>query len=124
MGPPARIVVASDECYLELPWDAQPVTVLHPSVSEGSMRGLLAVRKHAGMMVPAPVQTALIAALGDDAHVAEQRARYGARRARLRPALQAAGWRVTQSAVHSGWSRSRTNVVLNTSRRQSCTLCY
>jgi succinyldiaminopimelate transaminase len=122
-----RIVVASDECYLELPWDAQPVTVLHPSVSEGSTRGLLAVhsmskrsnlagyraafvagdvalveellavRKHAGMMVPAPVQAALIAALGDDAHVAEQRARYVGRRARLRPALQAAGWRVTHS---------------------------
>ena len=122
-----RIVVASDECYIELPWDAQSVTVLHPDVSEGSAKGLLAVhsmskrsnlagyraafvagdvalieellavRKHAGMMVPAPVQAALVAALGDDAHVAEQRARYGARRARLRPALQAAGWRVTHS---------------------------
>jgi succinyldiaminopimelate transaminase len=122
-----RIIVASDECYIELPWDARPVSILHPEVCGGSHDGLLAVhsmskrsnlagyraafvagdlalieqllavRKHAGMMVPAPVQAALIAALGDDAHVAEQRARYGARRARLRPALQAAGWRVTHS---------------------------
>ena len=37
------------------------------------------------------------AARGDDAHVAVQRARYGGRRARLCPALQAAGWRVTHS---------------------------
>ena len=30
---------------------------------------LLAVRKHAGMIVPAPVQAAMVAALGDEAHV-------------------------------------------------------
>ena len=41
---------------------------------------LLAVRKHAGMIMPAPVQAAMIAALADEAHVDEQRARYGARR--------------------------------------------
>src|SRR4051812_41120098 len=37
---------------------------------------LLAIRKHAGMIVPAPVQAAMVAALGDDAHVDEQRKRY------------------------------------------------
>lgn len=58
---------------------------------------LLEVRRHAGMIVPAPVQAAGAAAFSDDAHVAEQRARYAARRARLRPALEAAGWRVTHS---------------------------
>ena len=47
---------------------------------------LLEIRKHAGMMMPAPVQTAMTVALGDDAHVAEQRERYAARRARLLPA--------------------------------------
>ena len=41
---------------------------------------LLAVRKHAGMIVPAPVQAAMVAALGDETHVGEQRARYSARR--------------------------------------------
>ena len=53
---------------------------------------LLAVRKHAGMMVPAPVQAAMIAALGDSAHVAEQRQRYARRRDLLRSALLGAGF--------------------------------
>ena len=39
---------------------------------------LLEVRKHAGMIVPAPVQAAMVAALNDDAHVDVQRARYAA----------------------------------------------
>src|SRR5690606_22162764 len=60
---------------------------------------LLEVRKHAGMMVPAPVQAAMIAALEDDAHVREQYERYAARRAALRPALEAAGWRVEHSTA-------------------------
>jgi succinyldiaminopimelate transaminase len=58
---------------------------------------LLEVRRHAGMIVPAPVQAAGAVTLDDDEHVAEQRARYAGRRARLRPALEAAGWRVTHS---------------------------
>ena len=37
---------------------------------------LRAVRQHAGLMVPGPAQAAGVAALGDDAHVEEQRARY------------------------------------------------
>jgi succinyldiaminopimelate transaminase len=117
-------VIASDECYIELGWEAAPLSVLHPDVCDGSHAGLLAVhslskrsnlagyragfvagdpalvrelleiRKHAGMMVPGPIQAAMIAALSDDAHAREQRARYAARRARLRPALEAAGWAV------------------------------
>ncbi len=120
-------VVASDECYLTLGWDAEPVSVLHSAVSGGRHDGLLAVhslsksanlagyragfvagdpalvaallaiRRHAGMIVPRPVQQAMVAALGDDAHVAEQRARYAARRARLRSALEGAGLRVEHS---------------------------
>jgi succinyldiaminopimelate transaminase len=58
---------------------------------------LLAVRRHAGMMVPWPVQQAMIATLGDDEHVRQQKARYAARRARLRPALERAGLRVDHS---------------------------
>ena len=60
---------------------------------------LLAVRRHAGLLPPAPVQAAMVAALGDDAHVAVQRERYRARRARLKPALEAAGFRVDDSAA-------------------------
>ncbi|WP_201438562.1 succinyldiaminopimelate transaminase [Saccharothrix sp. 6-C] len=120
-------VVASDECYLALAWDAQPVSVLLPSVNGGSLDGVLAVhslskssslagyragfvtgdpalvasllevRKHAGMIMPRPVQAAMTAALNDDAHVAEQRERYRARRAVLLPALTAAGFTVDHS---------------------------
>ncbi|MGI8310205.1 succinyldiaminopimelate transaminase [Saccharopolyspora hattusasensis] len=119
-------VVASDECYLALGWEAEPVSVLHPSVSS-DFRGVLAVhslskssnlagyragfiagdpdlvarvlelRKHAGMIVPRPVQEAITAALSDDAHVSEQRELYAARRAVLRPALEAAGFRIEHS---------------------------
>jgi succinyldiaminopimelate transaminase len=121
--------LASDECYIELGWEATPLSVLHPDVCGGSHQGLLAVhslskrsnmagyragfvtgdpalvaellevRKHAGLMVPAPVQAAMAAALGDDEHAEQQRGRYEARRARLRPALETAGWAVDESAA-------------------------
>jgi succinyldiaminopimelate transaminase len=121
------VLIASDECYLGLSWDAQPVSVLHPSVCDGDHTGLLAVhslsktsslagyragfvagdpavvaellavRKHAGMMVPTPVQAAMVAALDDDAHEREQRERYARRRAALLPALQSAGLTVDDS---------------------------
>jgi succinyldiaminopimelate transaminase len=58
---------------------------------------LLEIRKHAGMMVPWPVQQAMTAALADDMHVALQKDRYGRRRALLRPALEAAGYRIEHS---------------------------
>lgn len=120
-------LVVSDECYLELGWESSPVSVLHPSVCGDSHDGvlavhslskrsnlagyragfvagdpsvvaeLLAVRKHAGMIMPAPVQAAMVAALGDSAHVTEQRERYGARRVALRAALEAAGFTVEHS---------------------------
>lgn len=60
---------------------------------------LLAVRKHAGLMPPAPVQHAMIAALADDSHVAAQRERYRARRMTLLPALEAAGFRIDESGA-------------------------
>jgi aspartate/methionine/tyrosine aminotransferase len=64
---------------------------------EALVRDLLAVRKHAGMMVPAPVQAAMAAALDDDAHVEAQRERYARRRALLRLALERAGFRIDHS---------------------------
>ena len=51
----------------------------------------------AGGIVPAPVQAAMVALLGDQQHVEQQRARYLDRRERLRPALEAAGFRVDGS---------------------------
>jgi len=61
------------------------------------VQDLLATRKHLGMIMPRPVQEALRVALGDDAHVDEQRAVYGRRRAVLLAALTAAGWAVDHS---------------------------
>ena len=61
------------------------------------VRQLLEVRKHAGMIVPWPVQRAMVAALGDDAHVAEQKRRYASRRDSLRKTLVRAGFRIDAS---------------------------
>nr|WP_277628370.1 succinyldiaminopimelate transaminase [Arsenicicoccus dermatophilus] len=60
---------------------------------------LLEVRKHAGMIVPRPVQEAMQVALDDDAHVAEQRARYATRRASLLPALGSWGLQVEDTGA-------------------------
>jgi succinyldiaminopimelate transaminase len=122
-------VVASDECYIELGWEERPISILHPDVCGGSHEGLLAVhslskrsnlagyraafvtgdptlvrrllevRKHAGMIMPAPVQAAMAAVLDDDEHADAQRELYAARRALLRPALEKAGWRVEHSTA-------------------------
>ncbi|MDQ2724724.1 MAG: aminotransferase class I/II-fold pyridoxal phosphate-dependent enzyme [Actinomycetota bacterium] len=100
------VVVASDECYAAFTWAGPPRTVLGHGSGAGGMGGVLAihslskrsnlaglrvgwvagdpelvsylseVRKHAGMMVPGPAQAAAVAALGDEAHVVDQRARY------------------------------------------------
>lgn len=61
------------------------------------VRSLLEARKHAGLIPPAPVQAAMIAALDDDAHVAAQKERYRARRDALRTALVGAGFRIDRS---------------------------
>lgn len=55
------------------------------------------VRKHAGLMLPEPLQHAMAAALRDDAHVAAQKQRYRARRTALKSALESAGFRVDRS---------------------------
>jgi succinyldiaminopimelate transaminase len=60
---------------------------------------LLEVRKHAGMIVSAPVQAAMIAALGDDDHVVAQRSRYAARRTSLLVALRGAGMTVEDTGA-------------------------
>jgi succinyldiaminopimelate transaminase len=61
------------------------------------VRSVLEVRKHAGMIVPRPVQEALRVALSDDAHVAAQREVYRRRREVVREALHAAGFAVDAS---------------------------
>jgi succinyldiaminopimelate transaminase len=58
---------------------------------------LLEVRKHMGLIVPTPVQAAMMVALADDDHVASQRERYGARREQLQEALVASGFTIDDS---------------------------
>ena len=52
---------------------------------------IVSVRKHSGLMVPAPVQHAMAVALRDTEHVERQRGVYAARRALLLDALTDAG---------------------------------
>ena len=120
-------VLVSDECYLQFGDVTTPTSLLQYTDGDNknilavlslskrsSMAGyraafivgdsqliarILEVRKHAGMMVSLPVQRAMVAALADDKHVAEQRKRYNARRAALIPALTLAGFEITDSAA-------------------------
>ncbi|MCY1159118.1 MAG: succinyldiaminopimelate transaminase [Citricoccus sp.] len=73
------------------------------------VKNLVNSRKHAGMIVPAPVQAAMTVALGDDAHVAAQKDRYRARRALLKDALTSAGLVVDHSEAGLYlWTRDGT----------------
>ena len=116
-------VIASDECYLSFSDQAKSILAL----TEGDNTGILAVhslskrsnmagyraafvigdkklidqirqiRKHAGLMVPAPIQQAMIAALSDDNHAKEQAQRYTSRRDKLIKVLTNAGFTIEYS---------------------------
>jgi succinyldiaminopimelate transaminase len=140
------IVVASDECYAELTFDDSGTAIAPVTALAGSHDGVLAVhslskrsnmagfrvgfvagdpdlvqylgevRKHGGLMMPAPMQAAGAAALDDDTHVEAQRARYAKRRAAMLPALEAFGlghdggpstfylWLAARSGEQNGWA--------------------
>ena len=61
------------------------------------MPNLVNSRKHAGMIVPYPVQEAMRVALGDDTHVEAQKDLYRGRRERLVPALLDFGLEIKDS---------------------------
>ncbi|WP_342319497.1 succinyldiaminopimelate transaminase [Corynebacterium mayonis] len=120
-------IIASDECYMGLHWSAQPVSILDPRVTDGDntnllclqslsktsnlasyragfiagdedlIQELLLARKHAGLMVPGPVQHAMVAALAADTHEQLQRLTYANRRAVMLKALLAAGFAIDDS---------------------------
>ena len=120
-------ILVCDECYIDFGDTTTPtsllrytdgdnsnILVVHSLSKRSSMAGyrgafligdskLIAqireIRKHAGMMVPLPIQSAMVAALSDESHVAVQRERYNARRAKLSPALIAAGFKIEESAA-------------------------
>ncbi len=100
------VAVFSDECYAEFTWSVPPSTILGKGTGVSGLGGVVAVhslskrsnmaglrlgwyagdadivgylrevRKHAGLMVPGPVQSAGVAALADQSHVELQRGRY------------------------------------------------
>ena len=108
-------------------WSVSPASVLHPSVRGDRLDGVLAVFslskrsnlagyragfvtgdpalmselllvcRQAGMIVPGPVQAAMVAALSDDEHARAQKERYRARRQILAEGLTAAGFRIDHS---------------------------
>ena len=61
------------------------------------MPSLINSRKHAGMIVPYPVQEAMRVALGDTAHVTAQKNLYRQRREALKPAVEAFGLTIEHS---------------------------
>jgi len=115
------IPVFSDECYAEFTWSGPPRTVLGRGGGAGGLDGVVAVhslskrsnmagmrvgwysgdpglvgflrevRKHAGFMVPGPVQQGAAAALGDIGHVELQRSLYWDRLVRFKEILGAVG---------------------------------
>ena len=121
-------LVVSDECYISFPATGPaPVSIL--KLAAGNNKNLLAVhsmskrsnlagyraglivgdaaiiseirevRKHAGMMVPLPIQRAMTVALGDESHVAQQAGRYAKRREVLSAALVKAGFKIDFSSA-------------------------
>lgn len=120
-------IVVGDECYAGLEWTAPAPSLLADAVCDRDHTGLLIVHslskrsnmagyrfgfvagdpalverllgvaKHAGMMVPAPIQAAAATAYADDAHAAQQREVYRARRESLVAALRGAGFRIDDS---------------------------
>ena len=133
--------VVGDECYFELGWTADPVSVLDPRVCGETQEGVLAVhslskrsnlagyrsgavlgdavlvqaiigaRKHTGMLLPSPIQQATIAALDDSQHVADQKLRYANRRDVLHTALTQAGFTI---------EHSQAGLYLWTTRNEDC----
>ncbi len=135
------VPVLSDECYAEFTWDDRPRTILesgttgvvavHSLSKRSNLAGvragfyagdadlvgyLLDVRRHAGFMVPGPVQAGAAAAFDDDAHVDLQRAAYAERLAFLAGVLTQAGlpaevpaggfylWVPVPSRFDDGWA--------------------
>jgi len=117
------VPVFSDECYAEFTWDGSPRSILesgtegvvavHSLSKRSNLAGvraglyagdeslvtyLLDVRRHAGLMVPGPVQAGAVVALDDDDHVVAQRARYLERLAFLSGVLSDAGYPVDPPA--------------------------
>jgi len=130
------VPVLSDECYVEFTWLGPPRTILehgadgvlavHSLSKRSNLAGcragfyagdgdlvayLAEVRKHAGFLVPGPVQAAAAVAFADDTHVDSQRDVYRRRLALLAAALgcgepQGAFYLWAPSPDGDGWAHA------------------
>ncbi|MGH9064936.1 MAG: aminotransferase class I/II-fold pyridoxal phosphate-dependent enzyme, partial [Acidimicrobiales bacterium] len=110
------VPVLSDECYVAFTWHGRGRSILEHGLEgvlavhslskrsnlAGARAGFYAgdpdlvhylseVRRHAGLMVPGPVQAAAAVALEDEEHVEAQRARYRERLGLFAPVLRGLG---------------------------------
>jgi succinyldiaminopimelate transaminase len=122
-------IVASDECYLTLGWDTQPISILDMKLTAGDYKNLIALhslskrsslagyraamisgdkklvaaillaRKHLGLITPTPSQAAAAAAWLDEAGAQSQKQVYLNRRAVMQQAFVAAGFKISASAA-------------------------
>ena len=133
-GRTRSIPVFSDECYAEFTWAGPPRSILqsgadgvvavHSLSKRSNLAGvrvgffagdpelvdfLALVRRHAGLMVPGPAQSAAVVALDDDAHVEVQRARYATRLSFMAEALTDWGCptELPEGAFYSGGAGAR-----------------
>ncbi len=118
-------LLVSDECYFSFPDSKNPISFLsaaqgdftrlitvHSLSKRSNIAGyrsafiagdpeligeLLQLRKHAGEIMPAPIQRATVTALADEEHVRQQAERYRVRRSRAIPALIKAGFKIEHS---------------------------
>lgn len=125
----AGVIVASDECYGLLNWESDSPAPSVLSAVGTDLTGVLSVysmskqsnlagyraafvagdadliadltrsRKHAGMIVPFPIQAAMTAGLRNTEHILEQKERYRKRRELLRSGLTSNGFRIDHSSA-------------------------
>lgn len=118
-------IVVSDECYFELGWESNPISMLQ--AADGDCTGMLVahslsksfnaagyraafiagdpaliatireVRKHLGLIMSTPIQRAMAAALNAPDEISVQKERYRARRELMRNALVGAGFEISHS---------------------------
>lgn len=132
-------VLAVDECYVPFPDSKKPMSIF--SLTNGDNRNIIAahslskrsnlagyragfifgdpriinelleVRKHLGLMMPLPVQAAMVAALSDETHVHVQAAKYVARRKVMVSALESAGFKIefSDAGLYIWCSRSESD---------------
>jgi succinyldiaminopimelate transaminase len=124
-----KTLIASDECYLTLGWEQEPISILNTELTAGNYTNLIALhslskrsslagyraaaisgdkkvisallqaRKHLGLLMPTPSQAAATAAWLDEEHAMRQREIYTRRRKVMQQAFTSAGFKIEESGA-------------------------